>query len=155
MRVTVVKKNKKNPKSTSFLLQIHLIFNELGSQLCCFFFLHLLLSFKRRPHTKNARALQENKQKQCLCSGFCCQTYSHRAPAAAQPVVCVCVCVWRKVREVTDETDSDSGNSTFLQQPLATVSEADWEKNVKNSPQIPKEKRDHVDISGLRSTFSW
>lgn len=93
MRVTVVKKKKQKNKSTSFLLQIHLIFNELGSQLCCFFFLHLLLSFKRRPHTKNARALQENKQKQCLCSGFCCQTYSHRAPAAAQPVVCVCVCV--------------------------------------------------------------
>lgn len=55
---------------------------------------------------------------------------------------------------MTDETDSDSGNATVLQQPLAAVSEADWEKNVKNSPQIPKEKRDHVDISGLRCTFS-
>lgn len=55
---------------------------------------------------------------------------------------------------MTDETDSDSGNSTFLQQPLAAVSGADWEKNVKNSPQIPKEKMDRVDNSGLRCTFS-
>lgn len=153
MRVTVVKKNKKHVFSTTNTFD----FQWARISIMLFFSFSTYYFPSREGHTQKMQGLCRKTNKNSVCA-----VVSAAKPTATELLlqrslwsVFVCVCVWRKVREVTDETDSDSGNSTFLQQPLAAVSEADWEKNVKNSPQIPKEKSDPVDISGLGCTFSW